>query len=106
MTLTVERAELLAKYLTDNTDRAKAMLELTPEAAAEKINADGFDFTVEEIVEFGAQVRAAASQEGELGEDSLDEVAGGVGPLAILGVAFAVKVAYDVGRVVGKNAPW
>lgn len=78
--LTNERAELIAKYLTDNQERAKALLELSAEEAAAKINADGFDFSVDEIREFGQQLQMIAdaqSKNGELNAEDLENVAGG-----------------------------
>lgn len=89
--LTNERAELLAKYLTDDKERAKALLELTPEDAAAKINADGFDFSVEEVKEFGVQLQTisqAMNADGELNIEDLDNVAGGL--VVSTGVACAL----------------
>lgn len=105
--LTNERAELIGNYLTADKERAAALLALSPEEAVAKMNADGNDFTVEEIIAFGATVRTVSAEEGELGADDLDDVSGGsVTLVTLLGVTFATKVAYDVGKVIGKNAPW
>lgn len=110
MILTNERSERLSAYLTADIERAKSLIELTPEEAVAKINADGNDFTVDEIKEFGDQlqkVAASQSEDGELTEDALSEVAGGVviaaGVLAAgvalftAGVTFGYKVARDRG---------
>lgn len=106
MALTNERAEMLANYLTEDTQRAKELLILEPAEALKEINGQGYDFTLEELSEYGEAVRAA-SAEGELEAEALDDVSGGSVTLAALvGAGFAVKVAYDVGRTVGKNAPW
>lgn len=106
MALTEARAEMLANYLTADKDRAAKLLGLSPEEALAQMNADGNDFTLEELGDFNEALKAALAEEGELDADALDDVAGGSAALTILGVGFAVKVAYDVGRTVGKNAPW
>ena len=110
--LTKERAELLANYLAADQDRAQALLELSPEEAVAKINADGNDFTVEEVKEFGETLQKV-TKTGELNENELEDVSGGVIGTAtaiaiakVLGTGFACKVAYDVGKIIGKNAPW
>lgn len=93
--LTNERAELLANYLTDDKERAKALLALDPQEAVAKINANGHDFSVEEITEFGNQMKATViAQEGELGENALDNVAGGVFVTGAVAGAVAISVAY------------
>ena len=75
MSLTSDRANNLANYLMSNPELSKELLESTPEEALKRINAAGHDFTLEEILQFGQQLREAVS--GELSEDSLEEVAGG-----------------------------
>lgn len=110
MILSNERAEKLSAYLTADIERAKTLINLSPEEAVAKINADGFDFSVDEIMEFGEQlqkVAASQSEDGELSEEALSEVAGGVviaaGVLAAgvalftAGVTFGYKVARDRG---------
>ena len=110
MVLTNDRAEKLSAYLTADIERAKGRIELSPEEAAAKINADGFDFTAEEIKEFGDElqkVAAVQSEGGELSEDALSEVAGGIVISAAVlaagvtlftaGVTFGYKVARDRG---------
>lgn len=103
--LTNERAELIAKYLNDNKERAQTLLALSPEEAVEKFNAEGYDFTVEEISEFGRQLKiAVASQDGELDEDALNGVSGG---LAVEGVAIAcITLGYTIGSSLAKNFGW
>ena len=104
MKLTTERTDLLGKYLQEDVNRAKALLNLSPEEATEKINADGYDFSVDEIIEFGENLKAA-SAEGELSEESLNDVAGG---LVITTAAAAVYVScitlgLGVGYAAGKH---
>ena len=105
--LTNERAELIANYLTADKVRGRSLLALEPAEAVAKMNADGNDFTVEEIMEFGKQLRELSAHEGELNAEDLDNISGGVVTIGtLLGAAFVVKVAYDVGKAIGKNAPW
>lgn len=106
MALTTERAEAISTYLTDDKERAEILLGLSPEEATARINSAGYDFTVEEIEAFGEQLRAVCAQEGELDIDEMEQVSGGIALSTLVGAAFAVKVAYDVGRIIGKNAPW
>lgn len=106
--LTNERAELIAKYLTADADRANKLLDLPVEEAVAQMNADGNDFTAEEVKEFGVQLQAAAAQQGgvdgELDADALDNVAGGVvisGAVLTAGVTLflgGVTAGYKVAR--------
>lgn len=104
--LTNERAEEIAKYMTDDKNRAKALLELSPAEAAEKMSADGHNFSVEEVTEFGKQLKMAAmaTKDGELSEDALNDVSGGV---VVEGVAIAcVSLGYAIGSSLAKNFGW
>lgn len=107
MVLTNERAEVFAKYLTDDKDRANALLELTPEEAAERINADGFDFTAEEVKEFGENLKAAvAQQDGELDEISLDDVSGGLATAAAAVYLTCVTIGIGLGTAAAGKWKW
>ena len=75
--MTVERAEILTKYLTSDPDNAKDLLALEPQEALERINAEGYDFTIDELNEYCKAFKAAVA-EGELNEGQLESVAGGV----------------------------
>ena len=91
-----ERIEEISKALMADEGKIKEMFELTPEEAAKSFAAKGFDFTAEELVEYGdlltkAKENAAAS--GELDEGQLDDVAGGGAVVALLaGIAFGYWV--------------
>ena len=107
MNLTVERTELLGQYLQEDVDRANKLLELTPDEAAKLINADGYDFSAEEVAEFGENLKAASATNEELSEESLSEVSGGV----IAGAAIAVYVAcvalgVKLGVAAGSHKKW
>lgn len=80
MVLTAERAQILGDYLVSDTERAKKLVELTVDEAVKIINADGHDFTVEELKDFGEAANKAAemqTEDGELSEEVLGEVSGG-----------------------------
>jgi len=110
MVMTTERAEKLSAYLTQDVDKAKELLEVSPEEAVEKINADGYDFTADELKEYGEQLQSVMGATGENGEidmEALDNVSGGVVVAACVvaagvslflgGVTFGYQVARDRG---------
>lgn len=79
MTITKEKFEMLANYMNEDQERAKALTAVSVEEACKKINADGYDFTVEELHDF-AQIaeKASSVKQGEMNEDELDNVSGGI----------------------------
>ena len=105
--LTNERAEQIANYLTADKERAQALLVLSPEEAATKINASGYDFTADEIQEFGQNLKAVAKG-GELDENDLDDVSGGVViSAAAAGVYLTcVSIGVTLGIAAGSNWKW
>ncbi len=98
--LTEERGKKLADYLSSDTDRANRLLALSPEEALKIINADGYDFTEAELIEFG-DILASVSDKKELSEDELSDVAGGLGVVATYAIAIGIATAcgYGVGRL-------
>ena len=104
MNMNEKRAEKLGEYLASDTERAKKLLTLSPEEALEAINGDGYDFTLDEINEYGAEVRRVSSLSSEISEENLEKVAGGV--VEVITVAFVGTVAFAVGQRIGKYAPW
>lgn len=106
MVLTNERAEVLGKYLTENKERAVALLELSPEEAAAKINAEGHDFTVDEVREFGEQLQKAAANSGELDAASLEQVSGGLVAAAAGVYLTCVGIGVTLGIAAGSNWRW
>ncbi len=78
MTLTEERGKKLMDYFEADPKRAQELLDLPVEEALEKMNADGNDFTKEELEAFDA-VLTYEPENGELEVEELDEVAGGFG---------------------------
>ena len=92
--MTQERLNAIAEVLNADADRAKKLVEMEPAAAAEALKAEGYDFTADELIEFGETV-AKSQESGELDEGKLDDVAGGVittGAL-LIGIAAGVWVA-------------
>ena len=90
--MTNERAEVISQALMSDESQIKALFELEPEEAAKKLAEKGYDFTAEELVEYGEVLdREKKEQEnanGELDEAALSEVAGGgVVCVALAGVA-------------------
>lgn len=78
MAINSDRLEALAVYLDENPERAEYLIALSAEEAAVKINADGHDFTCEELGAYAKEIdKLIPNQNGELDEESLDDVAGG-----------------------------
>lgn len=101
--LTQERADLLTKYLEEDQDRAKNVLSLEVEAAAKEINRSGYDFSVDELTEYGNALKLATAQ-GELNEDDLENVSGGVVVTVSVGImAACIAGGFVAGFVTSKN---
>lgn len=80
MALTNEKAEMLANYFNENTEERIELFGIEAANAVEQMNADGCDVTLEEFQEFAEAVEELANRsEGELDENSLDDVSGGIG---------------------------
>jgi lactobin A/cerein 7B family class IIb bacteriocin len=92
--LTMERANMISDYLSQDAERTKELFNLMPSEAVEKINADGFDFTVEEITEYGENLKKIADKNGngELDANELDDVSGGLATAAIVAIYGAVAL--------------
>lgn len=77
---------LNAKWIPvfENLELAKKILPMQPEEAQKVLAENGFDFTIDEILEAGKVLyEMQNSPEGELSENDLEAVAGGVGWLEI-----------------------
>lgn len=82
MFLTEERAQALTEYLGQDSDRAEELSKMPVEKAVAAINADGYDFTVDELKEFSemvAKVSAAQNADDELDDEALESISGGGG---------------------------
>ena len=92
--LTQERANVLTKYLEEDINRTKVLFDLAAEDAAKKINESGYDFTPDELLEYGKALESAATKE-ELDAEDLEQVAGG-----LVTVSVGIMVACGVGGAV------
>lgn len=111
MVLTNERAEMLANYLTADVNKAKELVDLPVEDAVKAINADGYDFTVDELKDFGEilqSVAGNANADGEIDAEALDNVAGGVViSAAVLGAGVTLFCAgVTAGYKVARDRGW
>lgn len=113
MVLTAERSELLSNFLIQDKERAYRLLEQDAEVAVAEINNNGYDFTVEEVQEFGAQLVKLMNQGDELSEESLASVSGGVlvvtagvlaAGVALFGAGLSASVA--IGIAVANKKGW
>ena len=89
--MTNERIEELTIALTNDKESIADLFAMEPAEAAAKLTERGYDFTAEELVEYGKVLDTVKSdmnaQEGELLESSLDDVSGGgLGCVFLLGV--------------------
>jgi len=76
--LTQLRAEKLVDFLLSDENRAAKLFELEAQMAAEQINADGNDFTEDEISEFGkALLKDSHLHNGEFYVNFLDNITRG-----------------------------
>lgn len=103
--MTKERAEILTQYLTSNPDRAKDLLALDPQEALQNINAEGYDFTIDELNEYCDAFKAAVA-EGELNEGELETVAGGL--VLTTGMVIGLVACFAGGTAIGiaAGAKW
>ena len=97
--MTQERIDAIAEVLNADVDRAKALINMDPAAAAQALQAEGYDFSAAELSAFG-EIIAKASAPEELDLDALDDVAGGISktsyinpkrPLPIIAKPFVKK---------------
>ena len=76
--MNIEKANEIAIAIGNDENKIKALIDLSPEAAVEKLNAEGNDFTVQDLIDFAEFVKVNIPADGELGEDALANVAGGL----------------------------
>lgn len=104
--LTQERADMISKFLADNQERAEKLFEQEPAEALKALNAAGYDFTEEELKEYGEALKLAVTR-GELKEDDLDSVSGGAVITVSVGVMIACGVGgFAAGYVCNKGWKW
>lgn len=98
--MTENRMNEIANELNKDEKRAADLLAMEPAEAAASLTAAGFTVTAEELVEFGEKIKAIASQDGELDDADLDNVAGG----SVAGAVFVVGVIG--GMILNKKNIW
>lgn len=73
-----KRAEELTAYFTSDKDRARQLFALPLKNACEIINADGFDFTEEELKTYADYILSLFSDgSDELNETEMKDISGG-----------------------------
>lgn len=92
--LTQERADIISRFLADDQDRARKLLDMEPNDALKEINAAGYDFAVQELMEYCEALKLAIAGD-ELKADDLDNVAGGS-----VTVSVGIMIACGVGGFV------
>ncbi len=97
MALSPERRKMLADYLTENEERTLELFNAKPETVLAKINADGYDFTAEELTEYLEYVQDVLGAD-ELDEDALEDVSGGA--RSNQDKSFWYKLGYKTGTVI------
>ena len=76
MNLTAEKAFALTKFICADKERAKELLRIDPVIAAQRINEHGYEYTADEIRDYGRAIRPHLG--GHACVDVFDEeVAGG-----------------------------
>lgn len=98
MVITSDRVEILSKVILDENEKSVNLLELSPKEAVERLNALGYDYTTDELIEYGELVKAV-SKNGELNANDLTSVSGGMG--VFLTCAAAAGIAMVAGACVG-----
>ena len=104
-----ERVQKLTDYLISDKERMLKLFELDAEEAVAQINAEGYDFTVEELKAFAEAIESMSKKnEGELDVDDLENVAGGVLTCATVTCVCAIvklcgPYAWKAGQWLGKK---
>ena len=78
MMLSAERMYALTKFVCADKERAKKLLALKPEDAAQQINAFGYEYTADEIRDYARAMLPHIAGHAYF-EDELDETTGGMG---------------------------
>ncbi len=109
MMMNDERVQKLTDYLSSDTERMLKLFDLEAEEAVAQINAEGYDFTVEELKSFAEAMESVSNKnEGELDADDLENVAGGVLTCATVSCVCAIvslcgPYAWKAGQWLGKK---
>lgn len=78
--MTIERVNEISTVLAQDVEVAKSLLEMSPEEAAAKLNADGFEVSADELIDYGEELKKmnANAGSGELNEKDLENASGGI----------------------------
>ena len=87
-----EKMEAISQALMDHQSEIQALFAMAPEDAAVRLRELGYSFTPDELIAYGDQLQELKKKtdgpNGELNEESLENVAGGgLVTAALLGVA-------------------
>ena len=95
--MTTERINEISEYLARDLEKAKSLLESTPEEAAENLRVEGFDVTAEELIAYSEElIKIANEKDGELNEDDLENVAGGIAGSTV--ILIGMVIGFCVGK--------
>lgn len=99
----MDRKQQFYEVAFKDAETAKSLLEKSPEEVSAYMKTQGYEYSVEEIKAIGAELKAMADKqsEGELDEDALEDVAGGV--FISTAVAIAVGVGVSAAYLCWKN---
>lgn len=93
--MTQERKEQFAAVAFKDEETAKKLLVMEPADVVAYLKGEGYDFTVEEVIEIGEDIKSLQAK-GELSADELDGVAGGKGEF-IAGVLVGMLIGVSMG---------
>lgn len=105
--MTKEKISAFQQYLEDHKESNSAIFESSAEDALKELNKTGAGFTIEDLKEI-ATAFDSANLAGELSEEQLDNVAGGILVETAL-VALALSAAglgYKIGSDLAKKYGW
>ncbi len=94
------RINEIALAMGTDENRIKALVELSPEEAAAELNKQGYNFTTEEIIDFGAYIVNTTKAKDEVDEEMLEQVSGG----SVTAAVFVAGVI--IGMVANKKGWW
>lgn len=107
--MTNEKITAFAKYLEENKDSAQSLFESSAEEALAVLNSAGCNFTLDDLQEVAAAFeKAAVPASGELSDEEMDSVAGGiVVETALIALALsAAGLGYKIGSDLAKKYGW
>ena len=94
----MDRKQQFYEVAFKDEETAKSLLEKSPEEVSAYMKTQGYEYSVEEIKAIGAELKAMADKqaEGELDEDALEDVAGGlvISTTTAIAVAAGISAAY------------